>query len=66
MDDYWVLPDARNFGVLVHDVIENATDFNSEKLISEMDLRATQILQKDSILFYFWHKRFCEISRKLL
>ena len=63
MDDYWVLPDARNFGVLVHDVIENATDFNSEKLISEMDLRAKQILQKDSILFYFWHKRFCEIAR---
>ena len=63
IDDYWVLPDARNFGILVHDVIENTTDFNSEFLIKEMDLRAKQILQKDSILFYFWHKRFCEIAR---
>ena len=62
LDDYWVLPDARNFGMLVHDVIENAKDFNSDNLIKEMDLRARQILQKDSILFYFWHKRFCEIA----
>lgn len=62
MDDYWVLPDARNFGNLVHDVIENATDFNAEILIKEMDTRARQILDNDSILFYFWHKRFCEIA----
>ena len=62
VDDYWVLPDARQFGNLVHDVIENATDFNANNLIHEMDIRARQILQKDSILFYFWHKRFCEIA----
>lgn len=62
MDDYWVLPDARNFGILVHDVIENAKDFKVDNLIHEMDLRAKEILQKDSILFYFWHKRFCEIA----
>ena len=62
MDDYWVLPDARNFGNLVHDVIENATDFNAEKLINEMDARAKDVLPSDSILFYFWHKRFCEIA----
>ena len=62
IDDYWVLPDARNFGNLVHETIENAKDFNAAKLISEMDLRARQILSKDSILFYFWHKRFCEIA----
>ena len=61
-DDYWVLPDARNFGNLVHDVIENATNYNAEKLINEMDMRAKQILPNDSILFYFWHKRFCEIA----
>jgi len=61
-DDYWVLPDARQFGNLVHDVIENATDFNVEKLVNEMDLRAKQILKDNSILFYFWHKRFCEIA----
>lgn len=61
-DDYWVLPDARQFGNLVHDVIENAHDFNAEKLIQEMDARAKQVLPDDSILFYFWHKRFCEIA----
>lgn len=61
-DDYWVLPDARNFGILVHDVIENAKDFNAQKLIDEMDVRAKQVLPDNSILFYFWHKRFCEIA----
>ena len=61
-DDYWVLPDARNFGILVHDVIENAKDFNAQKLIAEMDTRAKQVLPDNSILFYFWHKRFCEIA----
>ena len=61
-DDYWVLPDARNFGILIHDVIENARDFNADNLIKEMDARAKQVLPPDSILFYFWHKRFCEIA----
>ena len=61
-DDYWVLPDARNFGMLVHDVIENAKDFNAQKLTDEMDARAKQVLPDNSILFYFWHKRFCEIA----
>ena len=61
-DDYWVLPDARNFGILIHDVIENAHDFNAQKLIDEMDARAKQMLPDNSILFYFWHKRFCEIA----
>jgi len=62
MDDYWVLPDARNFGNLVHDVIENAKDFNAQNLIDEMDKRAKQILTDNSVLFHFWHKRFCEIA----
>ncbi len=58
-DDYWILPDARQFGNLVHDVIENATDFNAEKLTAQMYACAKDILPSDSILFYFWHKRFC-------
>ena len=62
VDDYWVLPDARNFGIIVHDVIENARDFNTSRLIAEMDARARQVLSDNSILFYFWHKRFCEIA----
>lgn len=61
-DDYWVLPDARNFGNLVHDVIENAKEFDAKKLVLEMDRRAKMVLPPDSILFYFWHKRFCEIA----
>ena len=62
VDDYWVLPDARNFGIIVHDVIENARDFNTSRLIAEMDALARQVLSDNSILFYFWHKRFCEIA----
>ncbi len=61
-DDYWVLPDARNFGNLVHETIEHAKTYDAEVLIREMDLRAKQILNDDSVLFYFWHKRFCEIA----
>ncbi len=62
LDDYWVLPDARKFGTVVHDVIEKAKDYNADVLIKEMDACAKQELQSDSILFYFWHKRFCEIA----
>ncbi|MBR3510998.1 MAG: PD-(D/E)XK nuclease family protein [Alphaproteobacteria bacterium] len=62
VDDYWVLPDSRNFGILVHDVIENSTNFDVDELIQEMDTRAKQVLEKNSVLFYFWHKRFCEIA----
>jgi len=61
-DDYWVLPDARKFGIIVHDTIENAKDYNADNLIKEMDVRAKQELEPNSILFYFWHKRFCEIA----
>lgn len=63
VDDYWVLPDARKFGDVVHKTIEKAKGaFNADKLIADMDLRAKQILPAGSILFYFWHKRFCEIA----
>ena len=62
VDDYWILPDARKFGTLVHKVIEDAKTLDAESLIREMDLRALEILKNNSILFYFWHKRFCEIA----
>ena len=61
-DDYWVLPDARKFGTIVHDVIEKTKDYSADVLIKEMDIRAKQELEPNSILFYFWHKRFCEIT----
>ncbi len=62
LDDYWVGPDARAFGNLVHGVIENATDFSPDALVAEMDRCAQEILGTDSILFHFWHKRFLEIA----
>ncbi len=62
LDDYWVAPDARQFGDLVHKVIENAQDFVPQKLVAEMDRRALEILGSGSILFHFWHKRFVEIA----
>ena len=62
MDDYWILPDARHFGNLVHGVIEDARDFSPNALVCEMDNRARQILGQKSIIFHFWHKRFLEIA----
>ena len=61
-DDYWILPDARNFGDLVHDVVEKSDGLTVDEIVAQMDIRAKQVLPKDSILFYFWHKRFCEIA----
>ena len=62
LDDYWALPDARAFGNLVHDVIEHAKDLRPEALVQQMDVRALEILGRDSVLYHFWHKRFCEIA----
>ena len=62
MDDYWVLPDARHFGILVHDVIENATDWNPNVLVAQMDARAMELLGRGNVIFHFWHKRFLEIA----
>lgn len=61
LDDYWALPDARTFGNLVHNVIENADVLNPDVLINEMDKRALEILGRGNIIFHFWHKRFTEI-----
>lgn len=62
IDDYWVLPDARHFGLLVHDVIENATDWNVDALVAQMDAQALKLLGRGNIIFHFWHKRFLEIA----
>lgn len=61
-DDYWLTPDARDFGNLVHEVIEKTKDYRAEILIAQMDARAHEILGRGSVLFHFWHKRFCEIA----
>ncbi|MBQ4070307.1 MAG: PD-(D/E)XK nuclease family protein [Alphaproteobacteria bacterium] len=62
LDDYWVGPDARKFGDLVHSVIENARDLRPDVLVAQMDARALEILGRDSVIFHFWHKRFLEIA----
>ena len=62
LDDYWVGPDARDFGNLVHDVIEHATDLHPDVLVAQMDRRALEKLGAGSVIFHFWHKRFVEIA----
>lgn len=62
MDDWWVVSDARKFGDLVHKVIENATDLNPDVLVAQMDSRARDVVGEKSVMFHFWHKRFCEIA----
>ena len=62
LDDYWALPDARAFGTLVHDVVEHAKDLRPDVLVAKMDARALEMLGRDSVLYHFWHKRFCEIA----
>lgn len=62
LDDYWIGPDARTFGNLVHGVIENATDLRPDVLVAKMDAAALEKLGRGSVLFHFWHKRFLEIA----
>lgn len=62
LDDYWVGVDARDFGNLVHDVIEKAKDLRPDALIAQMDRRALEKLGAGSVIFHFWHKRFVEIA----
>ncbi len=62
LDDYWMPPDARAFGDLVHRVIETARGLSPDALIFNMDTAARSILGPDSVMFHFWHKRFCEIA----
>ena len=65
-DDWWIGPDARTFGNLVHDVIEHARDFSPAVIIAEMDRAARDALHTintESMLFKFWHKRFIDIAK---
>ena len=61
--DYWDNIDARDFGDLVHGVLENAPlDATKEYLIAEMDARAREKLGKNNLIFAIWHRRFVEIA----
>ena len=62
LDDWWIGPDARKFGNLIHDVIEKATDLTPDVLVAQMDARARELVGEKSVMFHFWHKRFLEIA----
>lgn len=63
IDDYWLPPDARAFGTLVHDVIEHAKPGDTpDVLVARMDTATHELLGSNSVLFHFWHKRFTEIA----
>ena len=62
MNDYWAAPDARDFGNLVHSVIEENRYSNVDAMVREMDARALGVLGTGSVMFHFWHKRFVEIA----
>lgn len=62
-DDYWVGPDARKFGTLVHSIIEHAKpDDTPETLVARMDDAAKNIDGLNGVQMHFWHKRFKEIA----
>lgn len=62
-DDYWVGVDARDFGTLVHNVLETADQSITESdLVDKMDAMAREKLGKNNLIFYFWHRRFVEIA----
>ncbi len=72
-DDWWVGPGPKEFGTLVHSVIENykiSAEKNNQQMISEiianLDCAARKILPNGSVVFYFWHKRFVEIAPAIL
>ncbi len=65
-NDYWAEPDARDFGNLVHKVIEESGIGNQklsiDGLVEQLDEKAKTILEPGSVIFHFWHKRFVEIA----
>lgn len=61
--DYWIGPDVRDFGILVHDVLEHANpNMSEQELVNQMDSMARKILGAENLIFSFWHKRFVEIA----
>jgi len=63
-DDWWINAGAKDFGILVHGVIEFLGKNPNEikNIVNLMDDKARDILPNGSVLFHFWHKRFMEIA----
>lgn len=63
INDYWLGPDARDFGTMIHAIIKDAKPGDSPStLVARLDAAAIKILKTDGILFRFWHKRFMEMA----
>ncbi|MFA7187882.1 MAG: PD-(D/E)XK nuclease family protein [Alphaproteobacteria bacterium] len=66
-DDWWITASAKDFGTLVHGVIEHVARNSNEikSLVQLMDEKAREILPDGSVLFHFWHKRFVEMESEI-
>ena len=62
INDYWAGVDARDFGNLVHEVLEKATNTSESALVADMDCLARERLGRNNLIFHFWHRRFTEIA----
>ena len=63
IDDYWMGPDARDFGTIVHAVAEHSgLGATCAELVADMDALARDKLKKNNLMFHFWHRRFVEIA----
>ncbi len=68
-DDWWDVPLAMEFGIMVHDVIEKCAGFknlNADILVRELDAVALQKLGADNIIFDFWHRRFVGFAQTVV
>ncbi len=64
--DEWENLDQRDFGNMVHSVVENAIGKTEEQIVNELENFAKDVLPKDSILFYFWQRRFKKMAPQIV
>ncbi|MCL2538242.1 MAG: PD-(D/E)XK nuclease family protein [Alphaproteobacteria bacterium] len=67
-DDPWKQIGAKEFGILVHDVIEsivNSQQSTVNDIVAKLDAKAREILEPGSVLFHFWHNRFVEMAPEI-
>lgn len=62
-DDYWAIPDQRDFGNIVHDVIENYLGKKTQEELFNLMCEQAKDIEKDyPVLYKFWKKRFEKIA----
>ncbi len=60
--DYWQGADMRDFGNIVHNVIENGMSKSAQQILSELKSRAEEVLERGSVILHFWNKRFADMA----